>query len=63
MVEEDENFECPFCGDPNSVRIERSAGSHQTFTVDCETCCQPILLNIRIHAEEDIELDVRREND
>lgn len=42
--EEDVPFDCPFCGDPNSVRVEPGAGRSQRFVVDCATCCRPIAL-------------------
>jgi len=63
MIEEDVQFECPYCGVPNIVRVEPGAGSRQAFTTDCETCCQPIKLDIRISAGEGITIDARCENE
>ncbi len=63
MIEEDAAFECPYCGVPNTVRVEPGVGSRQTFTTDCETCCQPIHLGIRIGTDEDITIDARREDE
>jgi transcription elongation factor Elf1 len=44
--EEDYSFECPYCGSENSVHIDHTAGRRQSFTQDCENCCNPISIKL-----------------
>ena len=62
-LEHDYSFDCPYCGSTNALFIDISGGSHQQFVVDCETCCAPIMVNIRLSGEEIISVDVRKENE
>ncbi|MEM8995027.1 MAG: CPXCG motif-containing cysteine-rich protein [Acidobacteriota bacterium] len=34
-------FSCAFCGEPNEVDLDPSAGRRQSFTEDCQICCHP----------------------
>lgn len=63
MIEEDLEFECPYCAVLNSVRHEPEGGSHQSFVVDCEICCQPIILNIHTSDDDCITLEASCENE
>ena len=62
-VEFDESFTCPYCGETNALLVDVSGGSSQTFVVDCEICCAPILVNLKVRGGEIVSLDVRRENE
>ena len=42
MIENDYDFLCPYCSAELSVRLDVTAGKHQEFIQDCETCCRPI---------------------
>jgi hypothetical protein len=48
----DEVFICAYCFEPNSVFIDPSGGSMQSYVEDCQVCCQPNLLSI---AWDDLE--------
>ena len=61
-LEEFENFCCPYCGETNELLIDLSGGGHQEFVVDCEVCCAPILVRLKVRGEEIISIDVQREN-
>ncbi len=63
MIEQDIDFECPYCGALNSTRVESFAGTHQQFTSDCENCCRPIQLTIRVAAGDVVGFDVHPENE
>jgi len=39
--------ECPYCGEAFETRVDTSAGS-ATYVEDCQVCCQPIELELRI---------------
>jgi hypothetical protein len=34
-------FVCAYCFQTNSVFVDPSAGSNQSYTEDCQVCCQP----------------------
>ena len=38
---------CPHCGESFSLALDVSEGSAE-FTVDCEVCCRPMLVTVRI---------------
>ena len=53
---------CAYCGETNDLLVDPHAGSEQEFVEDCQLCCQPNLLTIRVSGEE-IEIVVRHENE
>lgn len=48
---------CPHCGETFSLAIDISAGSAE-FTVDCEVCCRPMVVSLRVAEGEITGLDV-----
>ena len=38
---------CPHCGEEFPLALDVSEGSAE-FTVDCEICCRPMLVTVRI---------------
>ena len=48
QFEEDVPFVCPYCAVDNLARVDLTAGEKQTFVVDCETCCHPILVKVEV---------------
>jgi len=60
---EEANLTCPHCGEPIPLLLDLSGGS-QSYTEDCEICCQPILVSLWMdeHSEE-VHIDLRREQD
>lgn len=52
-AEADESFLCAWCGELNAVTLEVSGGTEQWLVVDCEVCCRPNLLNVRIDVDGD----------
>jgi len=61
-VEQNKSFYCPYCGVNNELSVDISGGSHQEFVVDCEVCCDPIVVRIVLRGEDLVSLDVQREN-
>jgi hypothetical protein len=53
-------YTCAFCGESNSTFIDISAGLEQSYIEDCQVCCRPNILYVRI--DEDT-LDVEIESD
>jgi len=38
---------CPYCGEMLPIHLDLSAGS-QTYVEDCQVCCQPIQMVVRV---------------
>jgi len=41
------DVQCPYCGETLTVRLDLSAGS-QSYVEDCQVCCQPIQMGVRV---------------
>jgi hypothetical protein len=39
--------ECPYCGEVFETRVDTSSGS-DTYVEDCQICCQPIEMELRV---------------
>lgn len=52
---------CPYCGEEIELLVDPSI-AEQMYVEDCEVCCRPINVVIRVSIEGDIELTVRDEN-
>lgn len=61
--EEESTFECPYCGQPNTIVVDQSGGGRQVFTTDCEVCCRPITVTVAIGDDGEAEIEARRESD
>lgn len=48
---------CPYCGQQFEILLDLSAGSHR-LTTDCEVCCRPIELEVRVRDGELAGLEV-----
>lgn len=51
------SIECPHCGESFSLALDVSEGSAE-FIVDCEVCCRPMTVSVRIDEGEIVGLDV-----
>jgi transcription elongation factor Elf1 len=51
---------CPHCGETFSISFDLSEGSAE-FTVDCEVCCRPMVVTVRVQNGEIESLDVVEE--
>ncbi|MDI1247271.1 MAG: CPXCG motif-containing cysteine-rich protein [Lacunisphaera sp.] len=47
-------LECPHCGETFLLAFDTSEGSAE-FTVDCEVCCRPMQLSVRVDDDGQIE--------
>lgn len=57
-------IDCPWCGSPTHITLDRSTGS-QTFVEDCMVCCAPIVVQLEcdLATGELRDLSAVREND
>ncbi len=60
-VEETE-ISCPYCGELITVLIDCSIEGQQ-YIEDCEVCCRPIILGVRIVDDQEIHVTTQREDD
>ena len=51
-------YVCAFCGESNTTFIDLSAGMQQQYTEDCQVCCRPNILYLRVDEDTlDVEID------
>ena len=64
MIPEDlDSFSCPYCGETNVLSVDLTGGSQQRLIVDCEVCCNPIVIRVRVRGQGISSVDVRKENE
>jgi transposase-like protein len=51
-----ETVTCPYCGEPNLIAVDEQGGSIQRYVEDCQVCCHPWEVTVRVGAEVDVEL-------
>ena len=54
------SISCPHCGEAFYLALDVSEGSAE-FVVDCELCCRPMTVAVRIVDGEVVGLDVAEE--
>ena len=54
---------CPYCGQENSLFVDASAGSRQRLLLDCETCCRPIIIDLKLAGGELLSINASAENE
>ena len=59
---ESAHIDCPYCGESLEITVETSVG-RQDYIEDCQVCCKPIQVRIRVSADGTSSLDARREDD
>lgn len=50
-------YVCAYCGEVNLTFVDFSAGDQQTYIEDCQVCCRPNVLYIRID-EDTLEVEI-----
>ena len=48
------SIECPHCGETFSLALYTSEGSAE-FSIDCEVCCRPMTVSVRINDDGELE--------
>ena len=44
-------FICTYCLQRNDIEVDISGGAYQEYVEDCQVCCRPNQLSIRINAD------------
>jgi len=56
------NISCPYCGETISVLVDDSL-PEQNYVEDCQVCCRPIVLDVTVDLDGDIQVSARSENE
>ncbi|NEO96053.1 CPXCG motif-containing cysteine-rich protein [Moorena sp. SIO2C4] len=57
-MQETAQYSCAYCGETILTFVDLSAGEQQSYIEDCQVCCRPNILYVRVDQETlDIEID------
>lgn len=59
---EEQRILCPYCWEPITVLID-PGDMGVTYVEDCQVCCRPMVLEIRVGADASLLAEVRREDE
>lgn len=48
---DERRIQCPYCWEYFEIMIDASEGEAQSFVHDCEVCCRPIDVQVRIDGD------------
>jgi len=52
MIEQDEQYQCPYCGEPGEIDlgsdVDFESPGDQVFVQDCAVCCRPWTVTVRV---------------
>lgn len=63
MLESDQEFNCPYCSEVITTRVDQTGGRRQYFVTDCQVCCKPIQIEVDIDADGTVNLVAKREGE
>jgi hypothetical protein len=46
-----ESVFCPYCGESGELLVDLVGGDSQEFVQDCEVCCRPWLVRVRLDVD------------
>lgn len=49
---------CPYCGESSELVVDPGGGTVQEYVEDCEVCCRPWLVRIRLNGDGDASVSV-----
>lgn len=55
------NIQCPYCWEMIETTVDCSVDS-QEYVEDCEVCCRPIVMTIKLSADGTPDVQVQRES-
>ncbi len=59
-MESTADYSCAYCGEANLTFVDLSAGTQQSYVEDCQVCCRPNILYIRVD-EDSLEIEIDTE--
>jgi transposase-like protein len=58
-----ETVHCPYCGEANEIQIDPSAGRSQSYVEDCQVCCRPWQVQVRVDRSGGAQVTLHSEDD
>lgn len=55
-------YDCAYCGQTNDLYVDLSGGVRQQYVEDCQVCCRPNLITAVLAADDEVVVQVEREN-
>ena len=49
---------CPYCGEGSELMVDPVGGTIQEYVEDCEVCCNPWLVRVKLDAEGNASVSV-----
>ena len=56
------SIHCPYCGQTVEVLIDCTI-THQEYIEDCQVCCKPITICVRVSDDANPQVDARQEDE
>lgn len=53
---------CPYCGELITILVDGSL-EEQQYIEDCQVCCQPMDIHVRVSFDGNFRVEARHEND
>jgi transposase-like protein len=54
---------CPYCGEENEIEIDLSAGKRQSYEEDCQVCCRPWKVSVKVDSEGEPIVELKTEEE
>lgn len=62
ITENEDEFNCPYCGEINYTDVYLSDGKAQEFIHDCEVCCKPIEVIVNFDNEGNLKFEIKNDD-
>ncbi len=59
---EEKALSCPYCGEPIQLLIDCSI-EEQRYVEDCQVCCQPMVVDVMLDEDGQVQVQLWREDD
>jgi hypothetical protein len=56
------SLECPYCGETIEVLIDCTV-LRQEYIEDCQVCCKPISISVRVEDDDTPQVEARQEDE
>ena len=53
---------CPYCGEHITLLVDGSVDEQQ-YIEDCQVCCRPMDIRVKVSADDRCQVEARAEND